>query len=157
MRSIIRFARNFLTATLVATFALGSFVSPALAATQTIQGTAAAGNLAISVYDNGAMRVQMYSGATWGENIYGLSAKGSTLCLGTTRYDMGGNSTWAPGAGGTVATPTGNSGGGTFTLTSSWTMGGGINVVQTTSYTCSRAAMRAAAGGTRVSAPAAWA
>ncbi|KAF0107827.1 MAG: putative cell surface glycoprotein [Anaerolineaceae bacterium] len=108
----------------------------ALAATQTIGGTAVAGNLRVAVYDNGAMAIQQYTGAFWQENVYGVSAKGSTLCVATTRYDMGGNSTWTPGAGGTVATWVSNasSGPGTWTIVTTWTAGG-MTIVQTTSYT----------------------
>jgi hypothetical protein len=111
-------------------------VTPAFAATQSIGGTATLGNLRVDVYDNGAMAIGQYTAGGWQENIFGVSAKGSTLCVATTRYDMGGNSTWSPGAGGTAAALVSNTGGatGSGTLVTTWTAGG-MTIVQTTSYT----------------------
>lgn len=119
-------------------------VSPARAATQTIGGTAAAGNLRISVLDDGAMAIEQWNGSAWLNNIFGVVAKGTTLCVATTRYDMGGESTWSPTASwipiglrtNNAATYVSNTGGaaGSGAITTTWTAGG-MNIVQTTSYT----------------------
>ena len=129
-------SRTKISALLVTLILVATLVTTAYAATQSIGGTATLGNLRVSVEDNGAMSVEQYDGSVWQQNIFGVDAKGSTLCVGTTRYDMGGNSTWTPGLGGTAATWVSNSGGvvGTGSIVTTWTAGG-MTIVQTTSYT----------------------
>lgn len=134
-----KFWGNLMLSTLLV---VGLFLAPTgvvRAATQTISGTEAEGNLRISVQDGGAMRVEQYNGTAWQDNMYGTWAKGTTLFVGpTTRYDMGGISTWtpgsAPGVTATALTAISNNTAG-LTITTVWEVAGTVRVTQTTSYT----------------------
>ncbi|MCX6054384.1 MAG: sortase [Chloroflexi bacterium] len=66
-----------------------------VADTQTITGSAARGNLTISLIDSGAMRVQMYINGVWEDAMFAETAKGTTLCIGNLAYRMGGEGGWA--------------------------------------------------------------
>lgn len=95
-------------------------------ADQTITGTASAGNLSVTVQDDGRMNVERYDGTNWESQIFGGSSKGSHLRINGSKCRLGYFS-------GTSATLVSNTQSGN-TITTIWSCLDNSQVKQETTY-----------------------
>ncbi|PDW05012.1 Ig-like domain-containing protein [Candidatus Viridilinea mediisalina] len=126
----------WLTLFLVALLVSGSFglaLRPAYASTtEVIGGEEVAGTLRVTVFDDGRMNVERYSGTAWVRQVFGNRAKDSALHIAGSRYTMGGYYAGTRVTG-LVNVRTDN------VITSTMRAGSDVEIVQITSYTAGRA------------------
>lgn len=137
MKRLNRWFQSISAATALAlTAALALPVAPVFAATQTLGGVAAEGNLRIRVTDSGQMGVERYASGVWTSQIFDASpgSKGSALRINGALYPLGYfmyDDQWNEI--GTPGTPVSNATVGN-TITTVWSAGA-TTITQTTQYT----------------------